>query len=79
MQEVVGSNPNEGKICFSQLTPFYGVECEKIFCKTNLKRKCIKLIKTKINICFKCSNVSLCRRSENKNIYIEKRLFQRRK
>ena len=47
MQEVVGSNPTEGKICFSQFTPFYEVECEKLFCKTNLKLKCIKLIKTK--------------------------------
>ena len=37
MQEVVGSNPNEGKICFSQFTLFYRVECEKLFCKTNLK------------------------------------------
>ena len=42
MQEVVGSNPTEGKICFSQFTPFYEVECEKLFCKTNLKLKIIK-------------------------------------
>ena len=48
MQEVVGSNPTEGKICFSQFTPFYEVECEKLFCKTNLKLKIIKLIKNKI-------------------------------
>ena len=43
MQEVVGSNPTEGKICFSQFTPFYEVECEKLFCKTNLKLKLLKL------------------------------------
>ena len=43
MQEVVGSNPTEGKICFSQFTLFYSVECKKLICKTNLK-----LIKTKI-------------------------------
>ena len=30
MQEVVGSNPTEGKICFSQFTLFYRVECGKI-------------------------------------------------
>ena len=34
MHEVVGSNPTEGKICFSQFTLFYRVECEKLFCKT---------------------------------------------
>ena len=49
MQEVVGSNPTEGKICFSQFTLFYRVECEKLFCKTNLKLKVLKLIKTKFN------------------------------
>ena len=37
MQEVVGSNPTEVKICFSQFTPFYEVECEKLFCKINFK------------------------------------------
>ena len=37
MQEVVGSNPTEGKICFSQFILFYRVECKKLFCKTNLK------------------------------------------
>ena len=47
MQEVVGSNPTGGKICFSQFTLFYRVECEKLFCKTNLKLKVLKLIKTK--------------------------------
>ena len=47
MQEVVGSNPTEGKICFSKITLFYRVECEK-FCKTNLKLKVLKLIQTKI-------------------------------
>ena len=46
MQEVVGSNPTEGKIRFSQFTLFYRVECEKLFCKTNLKLKSIKINKT---------------------------------
>ena len=32
MQGVVGSNLTEGKICFSQFTLFYRVECEKLFC-----------------------------------------------
>ena len=49
MQEVVGSNPIEGKICFSQFTLFYRVKCEKMFCKTNLKLKLLKLNKTKFN------------------------------
>ena len=49
MQEVVGSNPTEGKIRFSQFTLFYRVECEKLFCKTNLKLKSIKINKTKFN------------------------------
>ena len=49
MQEVVGSNPTEGKIRFSQFTQFNRVECEKLFCKTNLKLKVLKLIKTKFN------------------------------
>ena len=49
MQEVVGSNPTEGKIWFSQFTLFYRVECEKLFCKTNLKLKVFKLIKPKFN------------------------------
>ena len=35
------------KICFSQFTLFYRVECEKLFCKTNIKLKVLKLIKTK--------------------------------
>ena len=50
MQEVVGSNPIEGKICFlfSQITLFYRVECEQLFCKTNLKLKVLKLIKTEL-------------------------------
>ena len=48
MQEVVGSNPTEGKIRFSQFTLFYRVECERLFCKTNLKLKVLKLIKPKI-------------------------------
>ena len=47
MQEVVGSNSTEGKICFSQFTLFYSVECEKLFCKTNIKLKLLKLIKQK--------------------------------
>ena len=49
IQEVVSSNPTEGKICFSQFTLFYTVEWEKLFCKTNLKLKVLKLIKTKFN------------------------------
>ena len=49
MQDVVGSNPTEGKIRFSQFTLFYRVECEKLFCKTNLKLKVLKLIKSKFN------------------------------
>ena len=48
MQEVVGSNPTEGKIRFSQFTLFYRVECEKLFCKTNIKLKLLnKVNKTK--------------------------------
>ena len=47
MQEVVSSNPTEGKICFSQFTLFYRVECENLFCKTNIKLKVLKLNKTK--------------------------------
>ena len=50
IQEVVGSNPTEGKICFSQFTLFYRMECEKLFCKTNLKLKVLKLIKTKYSV-----------------------------
>ena len=45
MQEVVGSNLIEGKIRFSQFTLFYRVECEKLFCKTNIKLKVLKLNK----------------------------------
>ena len=48
MQEVVGSNPTEGKIPFSQFTLFNRVECEKLFCKTNLKLKVLKINKNKI-------------------------------
>ena len=48
MQEVVGSNPTEGKISFSQFTLFYRVKCEKLFCKTNLKLKVFKIIKQKL-------------------------------
>ena len=43
----MGSNPTEGKICFSHFTPFYEVECEELFCKTNLKQKCIEINKNK--------------------------------
>ena len=43
MQEVVGSNLTEDKICFSQFTLFNRVECEKLFCKTNIKLKIIKI------------------------------------
>ena len=49
MQEVVGSNPTEGKICFSQFTLFYRMECEKLFCKTNIK---LKVLKLNILFCF---------------------------
>ena len=48
MQEVVGSNPTEGKIRFTQFTLFCIVECEKLFCKTNIKLKVLKLNKTKL-------------------------------
>ena len=41
-QEVVGSNPTEGKIRFSQFTLFYRVE---LFSKTNIKLKLLKLKK----------------------------------
>ena len=47
MQEVVGSNPTEGKNFFSQFTLFYRVEYENLFCKTNIKLKVLKLNKTK--------------------------------
>ena len=47
LQEEVGSNPTEGKICFSLFTLFCRVECEKLFCKTNIKLKVLKLNKTK--------------------------------
>ena len=50
MQEVVGSNPTEGKIRFSYFTLFYRVECEKLFCKTNIKLKVLKLNLTKFKI-----------------------------
>ena len=33
MQEVVGSNPTEDKLRFSQFTLFYRVECENYFVK----------------------------------------------
>ena len=36
MQEVVGSNPIAGKICFSHFTLFRA-KCEELFCKTNIK------------------------------------------
>ena len=41
------SNPTEGKICFSQFTLLYRVECEKLFCKTNIKLKVLKVNKIK--------------------------------
>ena len=57
MQEVVGSNPTEGKLRFSQFTLFYRVECEKLFCKTNLKLNVLKLNKTKTkNILYNSAN-----------------------
>ena len=49
MQEVVGSNPTEDKICFSQFTLFIEWSGKQLFCKTNLKLKVLKLIKTKFN------------------------------
>ena len=45
--DTICENPTEGKICFSQFTLFYRVECEKLFCKTNIKLKVLKLNKTK--------------------------------
>ena len=36
MQEVVGSNSTESKICFSHFTLF-NVKCEEVFWKTNIK------------------------------------------
>ena len=42
MQVVVGSNLIEGKIRFSQ---FNRVKCEKLFCKTNIKLKLLKVNK----------------------------------
>ena len=44
----MGSIPTEGKIRFSQFTLFYRVECEKLFCKTNIKLKVLKLNKTNV-------------------------------
>ena len=49
MQEVMSSNPTERKIRLSQFTLFNRVECEKLFCKTDLKLKVFKLIKPKFN------------------------------
>ena len=65
MQEVVGSNPTEGKIRFTQFTLFYIVECEKLFCKTNIKLKVLKLNKTKL-FCFCFYKI------ENKTNYFNK-------
>ena len=45
MQEVVGSNPIEGKIRCSQFTQFNRVKCATLFCQTNIKLKLLKLIK----------------------------------
>ena len=58
MQEIVGSNPTEGKIRFSQFefTLFYRVECKNLCCKTNIKLKVLKLNKTKLKY------VELCNR-----------------
>ena len=36
MEKCVGSNPTEGKICFSHFTLFR-MECEELFFKTNIK------------------------------------------
>ena len=44
MQEVVGSNPTEGKIwLFLQFTLFYRVECEKLFCKTSVMKRTLRV------------------------------------
>ena len=40
------------KICFTQFTLFYRVKCGKLFCKTKIKLKCIKINYTKINWIF---------------------------
>ena len=49
MQEVVVSNPTggEGQISFSHF-PLFRVECEELFCKTNIKL--LKLIKQLISL-----------------------------
>ena len=39
--------PRAKFVFFSQFTLFYRVECEKLFCKTNIKLKVLKLNKTK--------------------------------
>ena len=45
-----GSNPTGCKICFSHFTLFR-VECEEMFCKTNIKlQKVLKLIKISSNL-----------------------------
>ena len=49
MQDVVVSNPIVYKICCSQITLFNKVECQQLFCKTDLKLKVFELIKTKFN------------------------------
>ena len=59
MQEVVGSNPTEGKICCSQFTLFYRMECKKLFCKTKIKLKVLKLNKTKYWKLLKMAKMSL--------------------
>ena len=46
------SQLTQGKIRFSQFTLFYKVECEKLFCKTNLKLKVLKLIKQNSSECW---------------------------
>ena len=38
----------QGQNCFSQFTLFYRVECEDLFCKTNIKLKVLKLNKEKL-------------------------------
>ena len=40
-----GFESHRGQNLFFKFTLFYGVECEKLFCKTNIKLKVLKLNK----------------------------------
>ena len=42
---------------FSQFTLFYRVECEKLFCKTNIELKVLKLNKTKRTLIICCTRM----------------------